>query len=154
METERQVLAVGAPIDHRMSLEEAIKEYVRIQERYSELAEEKKRVMEVLIPAATEVKPQKSNTARLANHDRSVILKAEFGASIVCDVNMLNEVKEMLGDDVFESLFKLEYKCKQRGLKPFLAEKTTDERRETAKQKIVMALDIRPTPPSFSIEKG
>lgn len=154
METETQVLAVGAPIDHRMSLEEAIKEYVRIQRRYKELGEEKRSVMEVLEPAAREVKPQGSKTARVANHDQSIVLKVEFGANIACDLNLLNEVKEMLGDDKFEDLFKTEYVPKQKTLKPFLSTKTTDERIETAKEKIVMALDIKPTPPKFTIEKG
>lgn len=154
MQEQKQVLAFSAPITHEMSLEEAIKEYVRIQERYRELGEEKRRVMEVLEPAARGALPEKSKTSRVANHDRSIILKAEFGANIVCDTNMLNEVKEMLGDDLFETLFKQEFKCKQRGLKPFLGTKTTDERIETAKEKIAMALDIKPTPPSWTIEKG
>lgn len=154
METERQVLAVGAVIDHRMSLEEAIREYVRIQNRYAELGEEKRKVMEVLEPAAREAKSDGSKTARVANHDQTVVLKAEFGASITCDVNLLNEVKEMLGDDRFESLFKCEYAPKQKNLKPFLATKTTDERMETAKLLIFQAIDIKPTPPRFSVEKG
>lgn len=154
MQEQKQVLAFSAPIDHRMSLEEAIKEYVRIQNRYAELAEEKKRVMEILEPAAREAKSDGSKTCRVANHDGSVVLKAEFGANVDCNVNALNEVKEMLGDDKFEELFKTEYAPKQKNLKPFLTTKTTDERIETAKLLIYQAMNVRPTPPRFTIEKG
>lgn len=154
MEAERQVLAVGAPIDHRMSLEEAIKEYVRIQNRYAELGEEKRRVLDVLEPAAREAKSDGSKTCRVANHDGSQVLKAEFGANIDCDVNVLNEVKEMLGDDKFEELFRTTYAPRQRALRPFLTTKTTDELIETAKEKVAMAIRISPTPPRFSVEKG
>jgi hypothetical protein len=142
------------PETRGMSLEDAIHEFVRIQNRYAELAFEKSRVMAILVPAAQGAKVEKSNTCRLANHNSSVVLKAEFGSNITCDTDALNEVKEMLGDDVFDDLFKTEYSPKQRSLKPFLSTKTTDERIETAKGKIALALKISPTPPRITVEKG
>lgn len=153
METERQVLAVGAVIDRGMSLEQAINEYIRIDSRLQELYQEKKRCLEILLPAANEVRGQ-SNTTRLDNHDQTKQLKVEFGFDFKCDVYRLNEVKEMLGDDVFESLFKLEYKAKLKGLKPFLSTKSTDERIETAKEKIKEAVLKVPKSPTVTIEKG
>lgn len=137
-----------------LSLEDALLEFVRIQNRYAELAEEKKRVLEILIPAAMEARQEKSNTCRLANHNGKIVIKAEFKSRIDCDVNALNEVKEMLGDDRFEELFKTEYSPKQRTLKPFLATKTTDERIETAKEKVAFALRVLPASPQFTVEKS
>jgi hypothetical protein len=137
-----------------LSLEDAIHEFVRIQNRYIELGEEKKRCLEVLIPAAEEAKTEKSKTSRIANHDNTVVLKAEFKSNIDCDVDTLNEVKEMLGDDVFETLFKTEYSPRQRALQPFLATKSTDERIETAKGKIALALTFNPAPARITVEKG
>ena len=136
-----------------LSLEDAITEFKRIQERYAELAEEKKRVMEVLITAATESR-QGSKTVRLENHNKSIVLKAEFGEGFRCDVNGLNEAREMLGDDVFEDLFKTEYKPKLRGLRPFLASKSTDERIETAKEKVKEAVTVVPETPRITVEKS
>lgn len=141
------------PPSRGLSLEDAIKEFVRIQDRYEELAEEKKRVLEILIPEATGAKGD-TKTVRLANHDRSQILKAEFGANITCDTDLLNQVKEMLGDDVFEELFKTEYAPRLKALKPFLATKSTDERIETAKGIIAQAIKVSPTPPRISVEKS
>lgn len=143
--------AIEAPPS--MSLEEAIKEYVRIQQRYDELALEKRRVMEILVPAATLTR-RETKTVRLANHDRSIVIKAEFGDVVKCDVNALNQVKEMLGDDVFERYFRTEYKPLQRTLKPFLSETTTDELMQTAKAMIVEAITSQPSPPSFTLEQG
>ena len=135
-----------------MSLEQAIVEFARIQNHYAELAEEKKRVMEVLVPAAMEVRQGK--TSRLENHNKTVVLKAEFGEGYRCDVDALNEAKEMLGDDVFEELFKTEYKPKLRGLRPFLGSRSTDERVETAKEKIKQGVSTYTENPRFTVEKG
>lgn len=153
MTTDRQVLAVGAAIDHSMSLEDAIHEYVKIQSRYSELAEEKRRVMSVLVPAAFEVRGQ-SNTTRLDSADGKTQLKVEFKNAYKCDVDRLNTARELLGDDRFEDLFKTEYKPKMRGLKPFLASKSTDERIETAKTIIRESITENDLSPQITIEKG
>lgn len=145
--------AVLEPPVRGMGLDEAISEFKRIQDRYAELAEEKRRVMEILVPAATEAKGE-TKTARLANYDGSLVLKAEFGSSITCDTDTLNTVRDLIGDDKFEELFKTEYSPKQRTLKPFLATKTTDERIETAKKEIMAAIKVSPTPPRISVEKS
>jgi len=136
-----------------MSLEQAIVEFVRIQDRYAELAEEKKRILEVLIPAANEAKGQ-TKTARLSNHNRSVVLKADFSSNVTCNTDALNQVKEIVGDDVFDDLFKTEYTPKLKTLKPFMAERSTDERIETAKLEIAKAIKTSPTPPRFTVEKS
>lgn len=136
-----------------MSLEDALNEFIRIQNRYSELAEEKKRVLEVLIPAAIEARGE-TKTARLANHNGSIVIKAEFKSNATCDVNGLNVVRELIGDDKFERLFKTEYKPMLRELKPFLSTKTTDETIETAKELIGQAIKNSPASPQFTIEKG
>lgn len=153
METERQVLAVGAVIDHRMSLEEAISEYIRIDARLQELYQEKKRCLEILLPEANDARGL-SNTTRLSNHDQTKQLKVEFGTEYKCDADRLNTVKELLGDDKFEELFKLAYAAKLKGLKPFLATKSTDEQLETAKTIIKEAVTKVPKSPTVTIEKG
>lgn len=140
-------------IQHGMSLEDAIREYIRIDARYSELSSEKKRALEVLLPAAFEVRGQ-SNTTRLTSSDQHSQLKVEFGVTYKCDLDKLNTAKEILGDDVFEGLFKTEYAPKLKALKPFLASKSTDERIETAKAIIREAVTTAPKSPQISIEKG
>lgn len=138
---------------HGLSLEDAIQEFVRIQTRYSELAEEKRRVMEVLVPAAFEVRGT-VNTTRLTSSDGKTQLKVEFKSAFKCETDRLNTARELLGDDVFESMFKTEYKPKMRGLKPFLASRSTDERIETAKTIIREAITENDLSPQITIEKG
>ena len=136
-----------------MSLEDAIHEYVTIDARYRELAERKKRALEILLPNALEVRGQ-SNTARLTSSDQKTQLKVEFGETYKCEVDPLNTVKDLVGDDVFEGLFKTEYAPKLRTLKPFLASKSTDERIESAKDIIREAVTTSPKNPQITIEKG
>lgn len=147
-------MSTTAPPERGISLEEAIQQFVKIQERYTELGEQKKQFLEVLIMAAQEARQPGSKTARLANYDQSIVLKAEFGEYVKCDVDALNVVKEMLGDDVFEELFKTEYKPKMRFYKPFMATKSTDERIETAKEEIRKAVTSSPESPRFTVEKS
>lgn len=136
-----------------MSLEDAIHEFVKIDERYKQLAYEKKCVLDVLLPAAFEVRGQ-SNTTRLTSSDQKTQLKVEFGETYKCEVDRLNTVKDLVGDDVFEGLFKTEYAPKLRSLRPFLASKSTDERIETAKGIIREAIRTAPKSPQITIEKG
>lgn len=138
---------------HVMTLEEAIQEYIRIDLRYQELAEEKKRCLEVLLSEAVEVRGQ-TNTARLDNHDGSKQIKVQFGVDYKCDVDGLNEVKEMIGDDKFDELFKTDYTARLKALKPFLSTKSTDELIETAKEKIKQVVTTVPKSPYLTIEKG
>jgi hypothetical protein len=145
--------AIEEEVRQSLSLEEAILTFVRIDSRYAELSQEKKRALEILIPAAAEVRGQ-SNTTRLNTSDQQTQLKVEFGTTYKCDVDRLNTVKEILGDDVFEDLFKVEYAPKLKTLKPFLASKSTDERIETAKTIIREAVTTVPKSPSVTIEKG
>lgn len=136
-----------------MSLEDAIHEFIRIDKRYQELAIEKRRALEVLLPAAFDVRGQ-SNTARLSSSDQSSQLRVEFGVNYKCEVDRLNTVKDLVGDDVFESLFKTEYSPRLRALKPFLSTKSTDERIESAKEVIREAVTTTEKSPQITIEKG
>lgn len=136
-----------------MSLEDAIQEFIRIDGRYRELAIEKRRALEVLLPAAVDVRGQ-SNTARLSSSDQKSQLKVEFGVNYKCEVDRLNTVKDLVGDDVFESLFKTEYSPRLRALKPFLSTKSTDERIETAKTVIREAVTTTEKSPQITVEKG
>lgn len=136
-----------------MSLEDAIREFIRIDARYQELGAEKRRALEILLPAAFDVRGQ-SNTTRLASSDQKSQLKVEFGVNYKCETDRLNTVKDLLGDDVFESLFKVEYTPKLKNLKPFLATKSTDESIETAKEIIREAVTTTPKSPQITIEKG
>jgi hypothetical protein len=136
-----------------MSLEDAIHEYVTVDARYQELALRKKRALEVLLPAAFEVRGQ-ANVTRLTSSDQKTQIKVEFGENYKCEVDRLNTVKDLIGDDVFEGLFKTEYSPRLRTLKPFLASKSTDERIETAKNIIREAVKTTPKSPQVTIEKG
>lgn len=144
---------MSATIETSMSLEEAIHEFVKIQERYAELAEEKKRILSILLPAAMEVRGQTSTT-RLASSDRQTQLKVEFKTAFKCDADRLNTVKDLLGDDFFEEMFKTDYRPKLRTLKPFLASKSTDERLETAKTIIREAVTEADLSPQITVEKS
>ena len=139
--------------DYAMSLEDAIQEYVRIDLRYQQLAEEKRRCLEVLIPEAMDVRGT-TNTIRLQSHDGKIELKITFDTTDKVDKQRLETVRDLLGDDVFEDYFKIEYTAKRKTLKPFLASKSTDERIETAKTIIKEAVIAVPKSPSIVIEKG
>jgi hypothetical protein len=136
-----------------MSLDEAIQEYVRIKNRLNELYQENKDVLAILTPAAMEVR-NGTKTSRLSNHDQSIVLRATWPQGYNCDVKTLGLVKEMLGDDRFEKLFRVEYKPNMLEMKKFLSEKSTDETIETAKVIIKEAVTVVPRPPSWEIEKG
>jgi hypothetical protein len=150
METET---LLPPAVEHGISLEEAITEYVRIQNRYAELAELEKHVKDVLVPAAIEARTDKK-TCRVANHNRSIVLKAEFYSYFKCNTKALDVVKEMIGDDEFERLFRIKYEPVSSELGPFLATKTTDESIETVKELIKQAITRSPETPRFSIEKS
>lgn len=147
------LLPPEAVATNSMGLEEAIKEFVQIDARMSELILRKKEILSILVPAAYEVRGTTSTT-RLDNHDQSVRLKVEFKKVVKTDSPRLDTVKEMLGDDFFEELFKTEYSPKQRVLKPFLASKSTDERIETAKAIIRESMVEHELSPQITIEKG
>lgn len=136
-----------------MSLEDAVTEFVRIKAREAELTEDEKRVKDVLIPAATEAR-QNKKTARVTNYNQSIVLKAEFYSYVRCNTKALDVVKEMIGDDEFERLFRTEYKANAAAMDVFLATKTTDETKETAKELIKQAMSRSAESVRFSIEKG
>ena len=152
-EPEAEQQQTSPELSTSMSLEDAIQEFIRIDARYQELAQAKRRALDVLLPAALDVRGQ-SNTARLKSSDQKSQLKVEFGVNYKCEVDRLNTVKDLVGDDVFESLFKTEYSPRLRALKPFLATKSTDERIETAKGVIREAVTTTEKSPQITIEKG
>jgi hypothetical protein len=143
--------AIEAPPS--MSLEEAIKRFVQIQKRYAELAEEKRDVMAVLEPHASALRAG-TNTTRLTSDDDGIHLKFEFSKDITLDPACVPDVRELLGDDIFENLFAVKYAPRLRALKPWLASKSPDERLETARQIIRESMREIPRPPSVTIEKN
>lgn len=138
---------------HGMSLDEAINEFIRIEARKAELKQEMNNVLAVLLPEAFECRGA-ANVARLGSHDGKKVIKVEFKEAQKCDVNHLNQAREMIGDDQFEKLFKTEYAPRLREMKMFLASKSADERIETAKQIIREGVQTVQRSPYVTIEKG
>lgn len=135
-----------------MNLDEAIHEFVRLDARRAELKQEVANVLAVLLPEASAIR-NGQNTVRLQSNDGKVI-RVQFKEAYNCDANQLNSAKEMIGDDFFESLFKIEYLPRLRELKKFLASKSTDERIETAKEIIKEGIHSHERSPYIEIEKG
>src|SRR5262245_60459542 len=90
------------PVEHEMSLEEAIGVFISVSERREELKREVEQAMEVLQQEAWETRGEQ-NTVRLADH-KGRTLKVEFKSTYKCDTNLLNVARELLGDDRFEDL--------------------------------------------------
>lgn len=137
--------------EHGMSLDEAVSEFIRIEQRRQELNQERDEVLSVLLPEAFETRGQQ-NTVRLADH-LGQTLKVEFKTAYKCDTNLLNVARELVGDDQFEKLFKTEYAPRLRDLKIFLATKSSDERIETAKEEIRKGCQQVERSPYISVEK-
>lgn len=150
-DTDNTFVAQKPVEPHGMSLDEAIHEFIRIEQRQAELKREKADVLEVLLPEAFEVRGSAS-VARLAGQDGKVI-KVEFKEAYKCDVKHLNTARDLLGDDKFEELFKTEYAPKLREMRMFLSSKSADERIETAKQIIREGVQAIQRSPYVSIEK-
>jgi|SRR5215831_12739885 len=134
-----------------MSLDQAVSEFIKLDERRQELKRDIDNVLSYLLPEAFEIRgPQ--NTVRLSDHNGQT-LKVEFKTAFKCETNGLNVARELLGDDRFEDLFKTEYSPRLRELKVFLATKSADERIETAKEEIRKACVQVERAPYVSIDK-
>jgi|SRR5215831_1661061 len=133
-----------------LGLDQAIGEFIRLDERRQEITREIENVLAFLIPEAMEIRG-KQNTVRLSDHAGHT-LKVEFKSAYKCDTNLLNVARELLGDDRFEDLFKTEYSPRLRELRKFLSSKSADERIETAKEEIVKGCAEIHRAPSVTIE--
>lgn len=136
---------------HELTLDEAIEGYIHHDQEIKRHAGERRECLARLLPEAFELRGAQ-NTVRLETNDKSQRIKFEFKSAFKCDVDQLNTAKEMLGDDVFEGLFKTEYSPRLRSLRPFLSSKSSDERAETAREIIRGAMKPQELSPTVSVE--
>jgi hypothetical protein len=143
-----------APDTSGMSLDQMIREYVRLDAKIKEVASERSAYQGPLIENASAIRDGQ-NTVHLASADDSKRLKVEFKSELaILDQQEIECVKELLGDEKFAELFTTTYKPKAKPLKTFLNTKSADERTETAKTIIREFVKTVSKSPYLSVEKS
>lgn len=135
-----------------MSADEVIREFIRLDTQIKDLAYQRSEYSSALTQKAAEIRNgQKS--VHLETSDRKAKVKVEFRTGQVCDQMELECAKELLGDERFAEIFKVEYTPKLLKLKTFLNTVSADERVETARGIIKAAVVEIEKSPYVSTEK-
>lgn len=135
-----------------MSADEVIREFIRLDTQIKELAYQRSEYGSALTQKAAEIRNgQKS--VHLETADRKAKVKVDFKTGHVCDQMELECAKELLGDERFAEIFKVEYTPKLLKLKTFLNTVSADERVETARGIIKAAVVEVEKTPWVAVEK-
>lgn len=139
-----------------MSLDEAIKEYVRLDKIIKEAYSDKQWAGSILVAnAETERGSESLKTVHIERTDGEQKIKVEFGSTWkVLDDSQMEVVKDLLGDQRFRELFKVEYTPKARALQSFLNTSSGDERFRSAKDIVKEIVREVPKTPSVSVERS
>jgi hypothetical protein len=141
-----------APDVSGLSVDEMIREYVRLDKRVKEAASERAAYHSALLERAAAARNGQA-TVHMETADEKQRIKVEFKKRSVCDQEEIECAKELLTEEKFRELFKIEYSPKSRNLKSFLNTIAGDERTETAKGIIKDAVKEVDGTPYLSIEK-
>lgn len=141
-----------APDVSGLSVDQMIREYVRLDKRVKEAAQERGAYHAALLERAAMTR-NGQNTVHLETADEAQRVKVEFKRRTLCDQVEIECAKELLSEEKFRELFKVEYSPKSRNLKSFLNTVSADERVETAKGIIKDAVKEIDATPYLSIEK-
>lgn len=142
-----------APDVSGLSVDQMIREYVRLDKRVKEAANERGAYHAALLEKAAEARNGQA-TVHMETADESQRVKVEFKKRVLCDQVEIECAKELLSEEKFRELFKVEYSPKSRNLKSFLNTVSADERIETAKGIIKEAVKEADGTPYLSIEKS
>lgn len=135
-----------------MSQDELIKEFHRLDALVKKYGSGRRTIGAQLTMIAQGNKKDQ-NTVHLQSTGGQKI-KVEFGIDYDYETEQMLTAADLLGKDVFDSLFKtrLEFTPKKRELKKFMNTVSSDERTESAKQIITDATIEKPKTPYVSVE--
>lgn len=146
----------SAPLtSHGMSLDEAIREYIKLDQRVKETAADRQWPASIIAQAATGERNGDQKTVHMETANQEQKVKVEFKSDMkVIDASEMETVRQLLGDDRFFELFKIEYTPKARALKSFLNTGSTSEAVQTAKEIVKASVKDIEKNPTLSVEKG
>lgn len=138
---------------HGMSVDEAIREFIKLDKRVKETASERQWPASIIAQAAhDERNGQKTVHMETVNREQKV--KVEFKSELqIVDGSQMETVRTLLGDERFLELFKIEYSPRAKALKSFLNTGSTNEQVKTAKEIIKESVKDVDKTPSVSVEK-
>lgn len=142
-----------APDVSGLSVDQMIREYVRLDERVKEAAQERGAYHAALLERAQATRNGQS-TVHMETADEKQRVKVEFKKKTLCDQSEIECAKELLSEEKFRELFKVEYAPKSRNFKSFLNTTSGDEKVETAKEILKAAVQEVDATPYLSIEKS
>lgn len=137
-----------------MSLDEALREFVKLDRRVKDTAAERQWPASVIAQQALGER-NGLKTVHMETATRDVRVKVEFKSELqVADSSQMETVRQLLGDERFFELFKIEYTPRTKAVRSFLNTGSTSEQIKTAKAIIKESVkDVEKTP-TVSVEKG
>lgn len=151
-----EIFAEQPPIDTGgRSDDEMIAEFIKYDRQVKSAASERQWYASALAMKATQERGE-SKTVHLENSQRSQKIKVEFSSEWkVMDNEQITVVRELLGEERFAEMFKIQYVPRVRELKLFLSTGSTDERVKTAKDIVKQVVkDVPKLTPTLSVEKS
>lgn len=137
-----------------MSIEDAIREFVRLDNQIKETAADRQWPASIIAQAAFEER-NNQKTVHMETADRKVKVKVEFGSDLkVTDDAEMETVRQLLGEERFKELFQIKYTPRAKNVKLFLNTGSTSEAVKTAKEIIKEAVKDVEKQPYVSVEKG
>lgn len=137
-----------------MSLDEAIHEFIKLDARVKETASERHWPASIIAQAAQDER-NGQKTVHMETASRGQKVKVEFKSELkVVDESQMETVRQLLGDERFFELFKIEYSPRAKALKLFLNTGSTDEQVRTAKEIVKESVRDVDKLPYVSVEKG
>lgn len=154
MENIAEMFAEIAPDVSGLSVDQMIREYVRLDKKIKEAAQERGAYHAALLERAAMAR-NGQNTVHLETADESHKIKVEFKSELaVMDQQEIECAKELLGDEKFNELFSTFYKPKAKNLKTFLNSVSANEKTETARQIIGEFVKPKDKTPYLSVERA
>jgi len=149
-----EMFAEIAPDVSGLSVDQMIKEYVRLDKKIKEAAQERGAYHAALLERA-ELARNGQNTVHLDTADETQRIKVEFKSELsIVDQQEIECAKELLGDEKFNQLFSTTYKPKAKNLKTFVNSVSANEKIETAREIIKEFVKTVPKTPYLSVEKS
>lgn len=144
------------PATRGLSDDEIIATYIKLDRRVKEAASERQWYASALAVKAAQERRSEIKTVHLENSTCSQKIKATFSSDwTVTDDEQIAEVKNLLGDERFNELFKIQYVPKVQKLKTFLNTGSTDERVKVAKEIVEQVVkEVPKLNPTLSVEKS
>jgi len=140
---------------HGMSLDEAIREFIKLDRRIKETAADRQWPASIIAQEASGERRGGQKTVHMETVNQEQKVKVEFRSELqVVDASEMETARQLLGDDRFFELFKIEYSPRAKALKTFLNTGSTSEQVKTAKAIIEESVKDVEKSPYVSVEKS